>query len=40
MFIIVLRFSDNRDKARVFMEAHNAWIARGMRDGVFLVVGS
>lgn len=40
MFIVLLRFSENRDKARGFMEAHNAWIDSGMRDGVFLVVGS
>ena len=40
MFIILLRFSENRDRASALMEAHNAWIDLGMRDGVFLVVGS
>lgn len=40
MFFVQLRFSDNKSKARKFMEAHNAWIGRGFDDGVFLLVGS
>jgi len=40
MFIILLRFSENRQRAGTFMEAHNAWVDRGMRDGVFVVVGT
>lgn len=40
MFIIFLRLSENRSGAGAFMEAHNVWIDRGIRDGVFLVVGS
>lgn len=40
MFIIFLRLSENRSRAGAFMEAHNVWIDRGIRDGVFLVVGS
>lgn len=40
MHIILLRFSDNKAAAPAFMAAHNAWIAKGVADGVFLVVGS
>lgn len=40
MFVILLRFSKNKDKAREFMEGHSAWVRRGIDDGVFLVVGS
>ena len=40
MFIVLLRFSRNKDKAGEFMEGHNAWIKRGLDDGVFLLVGS
>lgn len=40
MFVVLLRFSENRAQAPQFMEGHNAWIQRGINDGVFLVVGS
>ena len=40
MFVVLLRFSGNRDKAGQFMAGHNAWIKRGLDDGVFLLVGS
>ena len=40
MFIVFLRFSDNKGNAGQFMEGHNAWIKSGIEDGVFLVVGS
>ena len=40
MFIVLLRYSDNRDSAGEFMEGHNEWISRGFDDGVFLLVGS
>jgi uncharacterized protein YciI len=40
MFVVLLRFSNNKSKAGEFMSAHNAWIQRGLDDGVFLVVGS
>lgn len=39
MFIVLLKFSDNKDRAGRFMDGHNAWIKRGFDDGVFLVVG-
>ncbi len=40
MFIVTLRFSDNKGQASAFMEGHNQWIRRGFEDGVFLMVGS
>jgi len=40
MFIVLLKFSDNKSQAGNFMEGHNAWIKQGFDDGVFLVVGS
>lgn len=40
MFIVFLRFSDNRAKAAQFMESHNAWIKDGFEGGIFLLVGS
>ena len=40
MFIVLLKFSDNKGKAGQFMEGHNEWIKRGFDDGVFLLAGS
>lgn len=40
MFVVTLRFGDHEKKAPGLMEGHNAWIARGFDDGVFLLVGS
>ena len=40
MFVVLLKFSDNKDKASQFMEGHKEWIKRGFDDGVFLLVGS
>lgn len=40
MFIVLLRFSDNKGQASEFMEGHNEWIKRGFDDGVFLLIGS
>lgn len=40
MFIVLLKFSDNRAKAGQFMEGHKAWLKRGFDDGVFLLAGS
>lgn len=39
MFIVLLRFSDNRDQAGALMDGHNAWVKQGFDDGVFLLVG-
>ena len=40
MFIVLLKFSDNKSQAGQFMEGHNEWFKRGFDDGVFLLVGS
>ncbi|WP_126453183.1 YciI family protein [Sulfuriflexus mobilis] len=40
MFIVLLKFSDNKGQAGQFMEGHNDWVKRGVDDGVFLLVGS
>jgi uncharacterized protein YciI len=40
MYVIFLRFAENRHLAAEHMAGHNAWIGRGVDDGVFLVVGS
>jgi uncharacterized protein YciI len=40
MFVVLLKFADNRAKAGQFMAGHNEWIRRGFDDGVFLLVGS
>ena len=40
MFIVLLRFSTGKDRASSLMGGHQAWIDKGFRDGVFLLVGS
>jgi len=40
MFVVLLRFSDNKGEAGQFMEGHKEWIRRGFDDGVFLLAGS
>jgi len=40
MFVVLLKFSANKAHAKQFMESHNAWIKRGLDEGVFLLVGS
>ncbi len=40
MFIVLLKFSDNKDQAIQFMEGHKEWIKRGFDDRVFLLAGS
>ncbi len=40
MFIVLLKFSDNKGNASQFMEGHKEWIKRGFDDGVFLLAGS
>jgi uncharacterized protein YciI len=39
MYIVLLRFSDNKANASQFMEAHKEWLKRGFDDGVFLLAG-
>ncbi len=40
MFIVLLRFSQNKAQAAAFMEGHNEWLRQGFADGVFLLAGS
>lgn len=40
MFVVLLKFSKNRDKASEFMEQHKLWLERGFDEGVFLLAGS
>jgi len=40
MFVVLLKFSENKGKASEFMNSHNQWIKQGFEDGVFLLVGS
>jgi uncharacterized protein YciI len=40
MFIVLLKFSDNKARAGQFMDGHKAWLKRGFEDGVFLLAGS
>lgn len=40
MFVVLLRFSENKEHAGRFMEGHKEWLKRGFDDGVFLLAGS
>ena len=40
MFIVLLKFSDNKAQASQYMEGHNQWVKRGFDEGVFLLAGS
>jgi uncharacterized protein YciI len=40
MYVVLLKFGDNKSRAGDFMQDHNAWIRQGLDDGVFLLVGS
>ena len=40
MFVVLLRFSENKARAGALMEGHKEWIKRGFDDDVFLLVGS
>ncbi|ALS98257.1 YciI family protein [Lacimicrobium alkaliphilum] len=40
MFIVLLRFSEDKTRASEFMEGHNQWIRKGFEDCVFLMIGS
>jgi uncharacterized protein YciI len=40
MFIVLLRFSDNKAKAGEFMKGHNEWLKTGFDEGVFMLSGS
>ncbi len=40
MFIVLLKFAENKDKVGDFLEGHKAWLQRGFDEGVFLLAGS
>jgi hypothetical protein len=40
MFVVLLKFSENRGLAPRFMEGYKAWLRRGFDDGVFLLFGN
>ena len=40
MFVVLLRFAQNKHLAAQFMDGHKAWIKHGIDDGVFLLIGS
>ncbi|NRQ33070.1 hypothetical protein HII36_14645 [Nonomuraea sp. NN258] len=40
MFVVLLRFAENKDAAGRHLSGHQEWIERGLDDGVFLLVGS
>jgi uncharacterized protein YciI len=40
MYVVLLKFGENKSRAGDFMQDHKAWIGQGLDDGVFLLVGS
>jgi uncharacterized protein YciI len=40
MFVVLLKFSDNKGQAGQFMEGHKEWLKSGFDDDVFLLAGS
>ncbi len=40
MFVVFLKFGQNRAAAGDHMEGHKAWIGQGFERGIFLAVGS
>ena len=40
MFVIFLKFSENKTRASDYMQAHKDWIKAGFDEGVFLLVGN
>jgi uncharacterized protein YciI len=40
LYVVFLRFSNHKARAGELMASHNAWIARGIADAVFLAVGT
>ncbi|VAW45737.1 hypothetical protein MNBD_GAMMA03-1118 [hydrothermal vent metagenome] len=39
MFVVLLKFSENKTQASQLMDGHNEWIKRGFDDDIFLLVG-
>jgi uncharacterized protein YciI len=40
VFVVLLRFSDDRTKASQLMDGHKAWLQRGFDEEAFLLAGS
>ena len=40
MFVVFLKFAENKSRASEFMEAHNQWLKEGFDVDIFLLVGS
>jgi uncharacterized protein YciI len=40
MFVVLLRFAENKHLAREHMTSHNDWVRKGVDDAVFLLTGS
>jgi len=40
MFIVFLKFSDNKAQAGQFMQGHQEWLQKGFDEGIFLLAGS
>ncbi len=40
MFVVFLKFAENRAVASEYMDDHRAWIGRGFELGYFLAVGT
>ena len=40
MYIVLLRFSENKSQAGEFMDAHNTWLKQGFDKEVFILAGS
>jgi uncharacterized protein YciI len=40
MFVVLLKFSENKGRAGEFMDGHKDWLQRGFDEGVFLLSGS
>ena len=40
MFVILLKFSENKSQASHHMDSHNQWVKKGFDDRIFLIAGS
>lgn len=40
MYIVLLKFAENKSQVSEYMDGHNQWLMRGFDEGVFLLAGS
>jgi uncharacterized protein YciI len=40
MFVVLLKFAENKANAGQFMDGHNAWLRNGFEKGVFQLAGT